>query len=121
VKASGPKGVGFGRRPFSCARWQRCHIRNAPFVLTQYGWFLLSQRSDAKSPGAEAPGLLFVSGRHATVFGARFFSMEPVATDDVFEADPGGFPRSRSEPVQIKVMKPRIISLRRGFFKRSPF
>ena len=42
--------------------------------------------------------------------------MEPVATDDVFEADPGGFPRSRSEPVQIKVMKPRIISLRRGFF-----
>ena len=33
--------------PFSCARWQRYHIRNAPFVLTQYGWFLLSQRSDA--------------------------------------------------------------------------
>jgi hypothetical protein len=30
---------------------QRCHIRNAPFVLTQYGWFSLSQRSDAKSPG----------------------------------------------------------------------
>ena len=57
--------------PFSCARWQRCHIRNAPFVLTQYGWFLLSQRSDAKSPGAEAPGLLFVSGRHATVSGVR--------------------------------------------------
>jgi hypothetical protein len=24
--------------------------------------------------------------------------MEPVATDDVFEADPGSFPRSRSEP-----------------------
>jgi len=24
--------------------------------------------------------------------------MEPVATGDVFEADPGGFPRSRSEP-----------------------
>jgi len=68
------------------------HIRNAPFVLTQYGWFSLSQRSDAKSPGAEAPGLLFVSGRHATVSGVRFFSMEPVATDDVFEADPGGFP-----------------------------
>jgi hypothetical protein len=85
-------GVGFGRRPFSCARWQRCHIRSAPFVLTQYGWFSLSQRSDAKSPGAEAPGLLF------TVSGVRFFLMEPVATDDVFEADPGGFPRSRSEP-----------------------
>jgi hypothetical protein len=32
--------------------------------------------------------------------------MEPVATDDVFEADPGGFPRSRSEPrSQKKVMK----------------
>ena len=42
---------------FCCAPWQRCHIRNAPFVLTQFGWFLLSQRSDAKSPGAEAPGL----------------------------------------------------------------
>ena len=24
--------------------------------------------------------------------------MEPVATDDVFEADPGGFPHSRSDP-----------------------
>ena len=83
---------GFGRRPFSCARWQRCHVRNAPFVLTQYGWFLLSQRSDAKSPGAEAPGLLFASGRHATVSGVRFFSMEPGRHGDVFEADPGGFP-----------------------------
>ena len=67
-------------------------------MLTQYGWFSLSQRSDAKSPGAEAPGLLFVSGRHATGSGFRFFSMEPVATDDVFEADRGGFPRSHSEP-----------------------
>ena len=63
--------LGFGRRPFSCARWQRCHIRNAPFVLTQYGWFSLSQRSDAKSPGAEAPGLLFASGRDATVSRVR--------------------------------------------------
>ena len=73
---------GFGRRPFSCARWQRCHIRNAPFVLTQYGWFSLSQRSDAKSPGAEAPGLLFVSGRHATVTGVRFsqWNRSPRAT-----------------------------------------
>ena len=72
--------------------------RNAPFVLTQYGWFLLSQRSDAKSPGAEAPGLLFVSGRHATVSEVRFFSMEPVATSDVFEADHGGFPLAVRNP-----------------------
>ena len=107
--------LGFGRRPFSCARWQRCHIRKAPFVLTQYGWFSLSQRSDAKSPGAEALGLLFVSGLDATVSGVPFFSMEPVATDDVFEADPGGFPpQPFGTPVQKKVMKPRIISLRRA-------
>ena len=67
-------------------------------MLTQYGWFSLSQRSDAKSPGAEAPGLLFVSGRHATVSGVRFFSMEPVATDDVFEADPGASPVAVRNP-----------------------
>ena len=42
--------------------------------------------------------------------------MEPVATDDVFEVDPGSFPRSRSDPGPEKVMKPRINSLRRGFF-----
>ena len=42
--------------------------------------------------------------------------MEPVGTDDVLWGGPGGFPRSRSEPRSEKVMKPRIISLRRGFF-----
>jgi hypothetical protein len=94
---------GFGRRPFSCARWQRCHIRNAPFVLTQYGWFSLSQRSDAKSPGAEAPGLLFVSGRHATVSGVRFLSMEPVATDDVLGAYQGASPVAVRNPGSEKV------------------
>ena len=67
-------------------------------MLTQYGWFSLSQRSDAKSPGAEAPGLLFVSGRHATGSGFRFFSMEPVATDDVFEADRGASPVAIRNP-----------------------
>jgi hypothetical protein len=40
--------------------------------------------------------------------------MEPVTTDNVFVAR--GFPRSRSEPRSRKVMKPRMISLRRGFF-----
>jgi hypothetical protein len=40
-----------------------------------------------------------------------------VATDDVFEADPGGFPRRPfGTPVQKKVTKPRTISLHRGFF-----
>ena len=84
-------------------------------MLTQYGWFSLSQRSD-KSPGASAPGLLFMSGSHATVSGVRFFSMEPVATDDVFGADPGASPVAVRNPGPEKVMKPRIISLRRGFF-----
>ena len=93
MKASGPKGVGFGRRPFSCARWQRCHIRNAPFVLTQYGWFSLSQRARRGSTGAS-----FREWQACHSNWSSLFSMEPVATGDVFEADPGGFPRSRSEP-----------------------
>jgi hypothetical protein len=59
-------------------------------VLAQYGWFCLSQRSDAKSPGAEAPGLM--RGRHATLSAIRFFSMEPVATNDVLGADLGASP-----------------------------
>jgi hypothetical protein len=85
-------------------------------VLTQYGWFWLSQRSDAKSPGASAPGLLFMRGGPATVSGVRFFSMEPVATDDVFGADLGASPVAVRNPGPEKVMKPRMISLRRGFF-----
>ena len=39
----------------------------------------------------------------------------PVASH-VFRRGPGGFPHSRSDPGPEKVMKPRIISLRRGFF-----
>ena len=100
------RGVGFGRRPFSCARATVPHSQRAS--LGQYGWFSLSQRSDAGRPGAEAPGLLFVSGRHATVSGVRFFSIETVATDDVFRANTGAFPSSHSEPLSRKVMKPRI-------------
>ena len=42
--------------------------------------------------------------------------MEPVATDDVFGADPGASPVAVRNPGPEKVMKPRIISLRRGFF-----
>ena len=102
-------------RPFLLCAVATVHIRNAPFVLTQYGWFLLSQRSDAKSPGAEAPGRLFVSGRHATVSEVRFFSMEPVATGDVFEADHGGFPLAVRNPGPESYEAP-VISLRRGFF-----
>ena len=39
----------------------------------------------------------------------------PVASH-VFRRGPGGFPHSHSDPGPEKVMKPRIISLRRGFF-----
>ena len=89
-------------------------------MLTQYGWFSLSQCSDAKSPGASAPGLLlgllFMSGSHATVSGVRFFSVEPLATEDVFGADLGASPVAVRNPGPEKVMKPRIMSLRRGFF-----
>ena len=67
-------------------------------MLAQYGWFCLSQRSDAKSPGASAPGLM--RGSHATVSGVRFFSMEPVATEDVFGTDPGASPVAVRNPVQ---------------------
>ena len=76
----------------------------------------LCQRSDAKSPGASTQGLLFMRGSHATVSGVRFVSMEPAGSSNVFRRGPGGFPHSHSDPGPEKVMKPRIISLRRGFF-----
>ena len=44
-----------------------------------------------------------------------------VATETFSRRTLGAFPRSRSEPrFQKKVMKPRIISLRRGFFMSIP-
>ena len=49
-----------------------------------------------------------MSGSHATVSGVRFFSMEPVGTDDVFGADPGASPVAVRNPGPEKVMKPRI-------------
>ena len=42
--------------------------------------------------------------------------MEPVATEDVFQADPGASPVAIRNLGPEKVMKPRIFSLRRGFF-----
>ena len=105
-----------GRRPFFLLAVATVPHSQGAFVLTQYGWLWLSQRSDAKSPGASAPGLLFMRGDHATVSGVRFFSMEPVATDDVFGAGLGASPLAVRNPGPEKVMKPRMISLCRGFF-----
>ena len=52
----------------------------------------LCQRSDAKSPGASAQGLLFMRGSHATVSGVRFVSMEPAGRQPRFSARTRGLP-----------------------------
>ena len=88
ANSDGPlRGVGFGRRPFSCARWRRAHIAKGAFGANSIRLVLVEPAFGQL--GASAPGGSFMSGSHATVSGVRFLQWQPVATDDVFEADPG--------------------------------
>ena len=68
------------------------------FVLTQYGWFCLSQRSDAKSPGASAPGLLFMRGGHATVIWSSLLLNGTGSHERRFWGDQGASPAAVRNP-----------------------